>query len=86
MFQSAPANYDGRIPKPYNRTAVTLSFNPRPPITTGESVLEAIDRHQCAGFNPRPPITTGESPARMGYQLVLGGFNPRPPITTGESV
>ena len=37
MFQSAPANYGGRIAVPVAVVRAELSFNPRPPITAGES-------------------------------------------------
>jgi hypothetical protein len=42
VFQSAPANYGGRISICAMLNPATSSFNPRPPITAGESVLSQI--------------------------------------------
>ena len=61
-------------------------FNPRPPITAGESPRLTVAIPPEAGFNPRPPITAGES--RTDNRIPAGqrqSFNPRPPITAGES-
>ena len=72
LFQSAPANYGGRINKKALRLLAWSSFNPRPPITAGESwILQpGIQAHQR--FNPRPPITAGESLGRWGCVVAMG--------------
>ena len=107
LFQSAPANYGGRIrpvsatPRSYhvsirarqlrrantwgNKPLRPTCFNPRPPITAGESrwSLARAERDGC--FNPRPPITAGESPNSTKRSRLAKCFNPRPPITAGET-
>ena len=61
-FQSAPANYSGRIARyPLCRCGTHRCFNPRPPITAGESLPRGRGKPRCRCFNPRPPITAGES-------------------------
>ena len=43
LFQSAPANYDGRIASTSLADDGSSCFNPRPPITTGESNKALLD-------------------------------------------
>ena len=62
-FQSAPANYGGRIGHMVDDSSRGCGFNPRPPITAGESLSTSDGTPPVlSGFNPRPPITAGESP------------------------
>ena len=62
-------------------------FNPRPPITAGESSAGSSWLMRCTRFNPRPPITAGESIAASDKTAIRHyRFNPRPPITAGESM
>ena len=61
-FQSAPANYGGRILVGSGPAdPLVTGFNPRPPITAGESAVSARPLPALWRFNPRPPITAGES-------------------------
>ena len=85
VFQSAPANYGGRIWPLRPCCARPPRFNPRPPITAGESA------GRCGGqwF----PVQFQSAPANYGGRIDSAGglwprgvsFNPRPPITAGES-
>ena len=86
MFQSAPANYGGRIPRGRFEVEGRPCFNPRPPITAGESSQVLVMRRSGLGFNPRPPITAGESLPDPPQGARPPRFNPRPPITAGESL
>jgi len=42
-FQSAPANYGGRIRMEIRNDTAMVGFNPRPPITAGESSTQIGD-------------------------------------------
>ena len=84
-FQSAPANYSGRINLAEADIPALEGFNPRPPITAGESSKWCRTASDLRGFNPRPPITAGESQSNAHSRPGCQCFNPRPPITAGES-
>ena len=84
-FQSAPANYGGRIPCRQVAIPRPHRFNPRPPITAGESPVGSAPPALVNRFNPRPPIAAGESRWRPGRRPRTRRFNPRPPIAAGES-
>ena len=69
-FQSAPANYGGRISRRLAGWDGRRCFNPRPPITAGESGNYRIWNGLGICFNPRPPITAGESVITItGYDV-----------------
>ena len=61
-------------------------FNPRPPITAGESLAGYGANSRTWGFQSAPANYGGRILAvntSNGYSPA--GFNPRPPITAGES-
>ena len=77
-FQSAPANYGGRIIRWRIPCFPGTSFNPRPPITAGESAGICPVGPVVPCFNPRPPITAGESGGFCGVSPGLGRFQSAP--------
>ncbi len=85
-FQSAPANYGGRIDPVRQRLAVFGDVSIRARQLRRANLLPSRgppDAEQS--FNPRPPITAGESRAIRPLGGGMSSFNPRPPITAGES-
>ena len=83
-FQSAPANYGGRIGLSSDLFTWCGCFNPRPPITAGES----SSRHRSGkaySFQSAPANYGGRISCRRCLLGMSCGFNPRPPITAGES-
>ena len=85
MFQSAPAPKDGRYRWGAFMARCNTSFNPRPPLRTGDTRGSGPRGQGLSSFNPRPPLRTGDT-ARLG--ICIGrrsGFNPRPPLRTGDT-
>ncbi len=87
-FQSAPANYGGRIRRGATRVfRRRVGFNPRPPITAGESALgAAVLRVYCdVSIRARQLRRANRRMAHRRHPGAIRCFNPRPPITAGES-
>jgi len=60
-FQSAPANYGGRIAGDPPSPPVSKTFQSAPANYGGRINAGSAGSALRAGFNPRPPITAGES-------------------------
>jgi len=65
-FQSAPANYGGRIAKTETKTTIKRRFNPRPPITAGESWHLLLVRRMLSLFQSAPANYGGRIRMRCG--------------------
>ena len=59
-FQSTPVITDGRTRGMQVGVNITVGFNPRPSLLTGERKLGANQPSGWNCFNPRPSLLTGE--------------------------
>ena len=63
-----------------------MSFNPRPPLRTGDTVVPTVVKAALVeGFNPRPPLRTGDTYRKRDTKFNRFSFNPRPPLRTGDT-
>ena len=84
-FQSAPANYGGRILVDVAVSRAFKLFQSAPANYGGRIPERGAGGRAVLSFNPRPPITAGESNRAIAGARQYRCFNPRPPITAGES-
>ena len=78
QLQRANPPADTALPGP------PVCFNPRPPITAGESPLAKRGRRSSTCFNPRPPITAGESDHALDDRTVFDVFQSAPANYSGR--
>ena len=84
MFQSAPANKDGRTTPIARPAAGFILFQSAPANKDGRTGLRGHGDTFVFRFQSAPANKDGRTNEHFELNLMFQSFNPRPPIKTGE--